>query len=491
MTNNPPESGGKLSPEATENLLLGEAISRLRREMQETHRDLDGRVEYNARQTRALRRNIERMRLDRQVLRLPNALKQTTKRALGKKAPQGTVGEGQAKPVVPWVASKTSTLLVIAHGYPVDQTTYGGQPLARRIPHYREGGHDVVIFRLARAGGAASDVIAPDGVRVVTADISTLNDLARDIGATQLLIHSPTPEVWSHAKPLAALMPTHVWMHGFESRSWRELGFDFTAKEMQERGPRLDAYDVEKRKILTEIMANPAINTIFVSSFMQRVAEDFAGTAAANGHVIHNIIDLDAFRYRPRVASDRFKLTAVRNFDKRNYASDLMALAVLELRNKPWFDELAIRIIGDGRYFDEDTAELSGLPNVSLERGFVGPDDLATVLAHSGICLVPTRWDSQGMLMGEAMASGLVPVTNAVAAIPEFVDETTAVLAPAEDHKALAAGIADLIENPDRFLGLSKAAFARVKAQCGAHATVSHELALFSAAKSAVRNPAD
>jgi glycosyltransferase involved in cell wall biosynthesis len=37
---------------------------------------------------------------------------------------------------------------------------------------------------------------------------------------------------------------------------------------------------------------------------------------------------------------------------------------------------------------------------------------------------VPSRTDTQGVSRDEAMSSGLVPVTNAVAAIPEFVDDT-------------------------------------------------------------------
>lgn len=475
-----------LSAEATEQLLLGEAIARLSREVHDIRRDLDDRIEYNARQNRSLRRSIDRMRLDRQLRRLPTATRQTVRRAIGKRAPEGTVGEVRAVPTVPYIASKTSTLLVVAHAYPVDATVYGGQPLARRIPHYREAGHEVVVF-VPTKDGTEREAVAADGTRVVIGELASLNDLGREIGATQMLVHSPTPEIWSHAASLAALMPTHVWMHGFESRSWRELAFDMSAAEMRDRGPRLDAYDTEKAKVLSTIMSDPAINTVFVSSFMQSVAEAFAGTTAANPHVIHNIIDLDTFRYRQRTAADRLKITAVRSFDKRNYGTDLMTLAIQELRDRPWFDELTIRIIGDGRHFDDDTAPLRDLPNVSLERGFVGPAELSSVLSQSGIALVPTRWDSQGMMMGESMAAGMVPVTNAVAAIPEFVDDESGVLAGSDDHVGLAEGIAGLVENPDRFLAMSKAAFARVKTQCGPAQTVERELELFAETKARFR----
>ena len=48
----------------------------------------------------------------------------------------------------------------------------------------------------------------------------------------------------------------------------------------------------------------------------------------------------------------------------------------------------------------------------------------------NGIFMVPTRLDSQGVSRDEAMSSGLVPITNNVAAIPEFVDDTCGMLAP-------------------------------------------------------------
>ncbi|HBH76353.1 MAG TPA: hypothetical protein DDY35_07835 [Acidimicrobiaceae bacterium] len=475
-------SPDELSAEATEHLLLGEAIARLSREIQDVRRDLDDRVEYNARQVRSARRAVERMRLDRQLRRIPNAIRQTIKRTIGKRAPDGTVGEARATPVIPYVSSSKSTLLTVAHNYPVDESAYGGQPVARRLKYYRDAGHYVAVFVPSR-DGTSRKVTAADGTDVVISGLDSLNEYGRSLGATQLLVHSPTPEVWSHAKHLAELMPTHVWMHGFESRSWRELGFDFTAAQMREQSPRLDALDTEKAKVLSTIMADPRINTIFVSAFMQSISEDFAGTTAATPHIIHNVIDLKAFPYRRRTTADRMKISVIRSFDKRNYGTDLATLAILELRKKPWFDELAIRVIGDGRHFEEDTEPLRGLTNVSLEQGFLGPGDLGAVLSQSGVALLPTRWDSQGMMMGEAMAAGVVPVTNAVAAIPEFVDADCAMLADTEDYRGLAAGIAELVESPDRYAALSLAAHNRVRTQCSAAYTVERELKLFAEAK--------
>lgn len=38
--------------------------------------------------------------------------------------------------------------------------------------------------------------------------------------------------------------------------------------------------------------------------------------------------------------------------------------------------------------------------------------------------LIPTRADTQGVSEDEGMSCGVVPITNNIAAVPEFVDHT-------------------------------------------------------------------
>jgi glycosyltransferase involved in cell wall biosynthesis len=55
--------------------------------------------------------------------------------------------------------------------------------------------------------------------------------------------------------------------------------------------------------------------------------------------------------------------------------------------------------------------------------------------------------ETQGVSRNEAMSSGLVPITNAVATIPEFVDDSCGILAPGGDAEAMAHGIARLLRS--------------------------------------------
>jgi glycosyltransferase involved in cell wall biosynthesis len=76
------------------------------------------------------------------------------------------------------------------------------------------------------------------------------------------------------------------------------------------------------------------------------------------------------------------------------------------------------------------------------------------------------------------MASGLVPVTSAVSAVPEFLSEEEGILAPYDDHHGLAEGIAKLHHDPAAFLRMSAAAAERVRRQTAACQVMHSEIAL-------------
>ena len=420
-----------------------------------------------------LRERADALRIDRQLRSIPASGRRRLTSRLGR------VETTRASPVAaPATSGGPPTVLIVANAYPTSAREYGGQHIARRVPHYLCGGYRVVVF-VPSETDERRDVVDALGARVIVGPIATLPQRVTAIQPVALAVHSPLPTTWAAVKPVTQDVPTIVWIHGFEARDWRALSFDYTADEIERDGPRLDAINVERQRVLLDIFTNEPVDTVFVSSFMRSVAEDFAGVRAAQGHVIHNVIDPAIFQYREKSSEDRLKIVSVRSFARRNYATDLMSLALQRLRRERWFDDLHVTIVGDGRYFECDTAPLAGLPQVELRRRLLSAEELDELFGGAGISLCPTRWDSQGMVMGESMACGLVPVTNATTAIPEFVDETSAGLAAPGDDLGLATAIAEMVEDPGLFAARSAAAHARVVEQCGPAQTVRRELDLF------------
>ena len=136
-------------------------------------------------------------------------------------------------------------------------------------------------------------------------------------------------------------------------------------------------------------------------------------------------------------------------------------------------------MIGDGVLFEETLAPLREFRNVYIEKRFLKQDEIAAIHKEYGIFLCPSRMDTQGVSRDEAMSSGLVPVTNAVTAIPEFVDETSGILAPGGDAEAMAEGIERIYNDSALFASMSAAAAQRVRRQCAQDVLIKAELHLF------------
>ena len=144
----------------------------------------------------------------------------------------------------------------------------------------------------------------------------------------------------------------------------------------------------------------------------------------------------------------------------------------------PLFSHFFFHIIGDGDLFDTHLATLAGFANVRCERRFVPQEEISALHKENGVFLVPTRMDTQGVSRDEAMASGLVPVTNAVAAVPEFTATDCACVLPAEDASGMADAMLGMAQNPALFQARSQNAARRVRQQSAVKIILPLELRL-------------
>ncbi len=147
-----------------------------------------------------------------------------------------------------------------------------------------------------------------------------------------------------------------------------------------------------------------------------------------------------------RLPADQPILGYVGRLSKEKGADVLIdALALLRRQNRPFH---AV-IVGDGPEQSriESAIAATGLSDaVTLTGTQTGP---GRWLAASDIVVVPSRRESLGLTILEAMAHGRPVVASAVEGIPEIVCHgETGVLVPAGQPGALAAAIATLIDSP-------------------------------------------
>jgi len=175
------------------------------------------------------------------------------------------------------------------------------------------------------------------------------------------------------------------------------------------------------------------------------------GVFARHGYeaqVIHNVIAMDQFRYRPR---DPLlpQFLSVRNFEAHHGVENtLVAFALIQTA----CPDASLTIVGHG----SQEAELKHLGQALALRNvrFLGPVEPASMPAlydtHS-IFLNSSFVDNQPLSVLEAMATGMPVVSTGVGDIPNMIEDgESGTLVPPADPSAMAKAAILLFEQPDR-----------------------------------------
>lgn len=418
---------------------------------------------------------ISGMRVDRQIRAFPRYFWTRFRKKFSPKK----VTAVEPLPSQPQPKILNPDITIICPVYPGGRRLYGGEFIERRALSYVAQGASVSIIELSPKQNTHT-VETRDGIDVIRCGLTYAETYLQDFPPKQIGVHQIERPVWDLIKGKAGITPITVWVHGFEARDWKELAFNYTDDELEDLQEILDKVTVERRDTIKEIMADVRIRKIFVSSYMKQTAEDFSATDATNAHVIHNQILHTEFPYIAKPAAQRFKVLWVRSFAAHNYANDLSRDAILELSKRDVFSNFDFTIFGDGKHFESSTIPLEKFDNITINQRFVSTSEMSALHKTHGIMLVPSRWDSQGLTCGEAMASGLVPITNNVAALPEFMDEQCGFLCIPDSPVAIADALEFCATHPEAFLEMSEKAAQRAAKQCGKEATIDQEIDLLN-----------
>jgi UDP-glucose:(heptosyl)LPS alpha-1,3-glucosyltransferase len=192
-----------------------------------------------------------------------------------------------------------------------------------------------------------------------------------------------------------------------------------------------------------------------VTAVSRRTADEvarFYGPLSVPVTVIPNAVDSARFAPRPdlRTPRDRPRLLFVGAYERKGLDTAVRALAAMSTQA-----ELVAVGDGDRRRFLDLARRLGVADRVHLEAPRA---DVAACYADADVFVFPTRYEPFGMVVVEALASGVPVVVSAVAGAAEYVrdGESGYVIAHAEDAAAFAAAA-------DRILGSTadRAAMAR------------------------------
>lgn len=380
----------------------------------------------------------------------------------------------------PNIVFGNSDVLVLTNNYPSYSDLYKNAFVHSRVKAYKNEGLEVDVFQFCSQDIALSYDEFED-IDIIKGSPTLLDSIIKTGKYKKILVHFLDASMWAVLQKYIDDIQVIVWIHGSDIQPWWRRKFNYEDKSELELEPIKQA-SVRKEHFWKELLSNSPENLSFVfvsQQFAEEVMQDYKVRLPKDKYnIIHNYIDSSAFKYEEKHPDMRKNILSIRPFASKTYANDLTVKAILELSKESWFHELNFTIIGDGILFDELTAPIKGFPNVRLEKRFLNQQEIIEEHKKHGVFLVPTRMDTQGVSRGEAMSSGLVAITNKVAAIPEFCsDEDTMIVEP-EDYLGLVKSIKELYFNIGIFKEFSKNSFYRVSKQCSYGNTILKETSL-------------
>ena len=157
----------------------------------------------------------------------------------------------------------------------------------------------------------------------------------------------------------------------------------------------------------------------------------------------------------------RITLVSVgRLIEQKGHYYLLQAMHHLALKSK----NVRLTIVGDGplRNQLEDMRNSLGIENMV---DFVGwQSNVYSFYESADILIHPSLWEGFGLVLLEAMRSGLPIIASNVSAVPEIVEDLiTGLLVSPADSLALEEAITDLIDNSKKRTSLGKNGYERLK----------------------------
>lgn len=368
-------------------------------------------------------------------------------------------------------------LLIGNGGLPREDELYRSGFIYRRMVAYKNNGVELDAYGYIPVMGI--NKYEYEGNIIYEGDGYGLSYLMSRNNYSKILLHFPTEEIlYFIEKYIGKTCKVYIWLHGFEVLNWERRVFNYSEEEIQENYTKLMKQNKDKKDFFSRIFQKNNYSFVFVSNWLKDVVEEDIGVLPRNYRIIPNYIDEELFSYHEKKSTDAAKVLLVKSNKTRVYANDIAAKAIESLADRECFEHMEFNIYGDGKLFYDNYKELieKNYPNVHIHKRFLKQSEIAKLHKSHGIFLCPTRQDTQGVSMCEAMSSGLVVVTNKVAAVPEYIDDTVGILCDYEDYLGMADAIERLYYDRDLFLQYSKKAPGFIREKCGFANTIQKEL---------------
>lgn len=369
--------------------------------------------------------------------------------------------------------------LLITPGYPSLENKYNTAFVHTRVQEYNKAGINLDIAVVN--GIPEMRLYEFEGIHVFKCDYFKLREILRKKKYKRILIHF-FEDNYGNILDNIDLTETQLflYLHGadvlyrdypkYASHYFEE---DIDTTYLREMFERRDFYFKKYNNY-------PNVTWMFVSEFVKNRAEELLDIKFNNYEIIPAVIDTDLFKYEKKNPELRKKIFVLRRFtNDRCYALDIDVRVILELSRRPFFNDLEFDLYGDGEMFDILTAPIKDFKNVNLHREFLTHEDIRNVQKNHGIGLFASRFDTQGVSIGEAAASGCAVVTSKVPAIMGYIDSELGVTCEIENFREYADVIEKMYYDENYFQEVAKRQSEAIYKNFSYDSTVKKEIEIF------------
>ncbi|WP_353118426.1 glycosyltransferase family 4 protein [Myroides odoratus] len=246
--------------------------------------------------------------------------------------------------------------------------------------------------------------------------------------------------------------PTAIYLHGADVLVYPEYLYDFTwtLKGICKYGYVQTWNHYRMKRFLNQISTFDHYLMLTPSNWMKNHTEKIFKRKFDQFYAIPNGIDTALFDV-PFDYETRYKLITIRPLSDPKYGVDM---AITLMRFLPDLYTLDIYGKGDLKASYEALIRKYNLEKrIRIIDTFIEREELPVLFSKYGIFCAFSRFDSQGVIMCEAMAARLLTISNFNSAIPEFIkNEQTGLLN--DDLEQLAATIVKVSANENQWAEL-------------------------------------
>jgi glycosyltransferase involved in cell wall biosynthesis len=349
-------------------------------------------------------------------------------------------------------------ILFITRWYPVRDHTYDGIFVREYAKAVRAGGNEVFVLHVAG----------------VSSKSGGLWQFAEEVDP-ELTEGIPTFRVSHRSIPIRGMTyPIYVWSAVRAYRRLCALGFEPDVIHAHVYDAGVPAVVIGKRfgipVVVTEHFSGfarrtlnraavrkaryafeNADRTLPVSTYLQRTIAAYG--IEANFEVVPNVVDTSLFFTAIRKSkTDEKRMIFVGNLEPseyKGYPNLLEALTLLGGRRRDW----RLDVIGKGpkRVEYERRTKSAGLPAPVAFHGAKPKREIAEMMRDSDLFVLPSKSETFGCVLAEALVSGLPIVSTSVGNVPNLVPSSAGILVAPDDPPALADALDTMLSDLDSY----------------------------------------